>query len=97
SWTLSGGVEFAPANLAARSFPVRVGARYSALPFRWGSVQEGNAFPSEMALTGGLGARLGNGQAQVDLGAERGWRGGGDAVLDESYWRLNLSLTLLSR
>jgi hypothetical protein len=97
SWTVSGGLELAPADLAARAFPVRVGARYSALPFRWGTAQEGNAFPDEMALTGGLGARLAGGQAQVDLGAERGWRGGDDAVLDESYWRLNLSLTLLSR
>lgn len=97
SWTVAGGVEMGPATPAQRSFPVRVGARYGRLPFRWGSTSEGNAFPDERALTAGLGARLAGGAAQVDLAGERGWRGGGDAVLDESYWRLGLSLTLLGR
>ncbi len=97
AWTVAGGVEFGPAALDARSFPLRVGARYSALPFRWGPVSEGGAFPNEKALTAGIGARLANGAALVDLGGERGWRGGGDSVLDESYWRMTLSLTLLGR
>jgi hypothetical protein len=74
-----------------------VGARYATLPFRWGPESAGAAFPSEKALTAGLGARLAGGAAQVDLGGERGWRGGGDSVLDESYWRMTLSLTLLGR
>lgn len=97
AWSVSGGVELGEANPQARSFPLRVGGRYSALPFRWGSVADGNGFPTERALTAGLGARLGGGAALVDLAGERGWRGGGDAVLDESYWRLTLSLTLLGR
>ncbi|HEX2189410.1 MAG TPA: hypothetical protein VHG51_10955 [Longimicrobiaceae bacterium] len=97
SWTVAGGVEMGSATPGQRTFPVRVGARYARLPFRWGPASEGNDFPDERALTAGLGARLAGGAAQVDLAAERGWRGGDAAALDESYWRLGLSLTLLGR
>lgn len=97
SWMVAGGVELGSSTPEERSFPVRVGARYATLPFRWGPQSAGAAFPSEKALTAGLGARLAGGAAQVDLGGERGWRGGGDSVLDESYWRMTLSLTLLGR
>ncbi|HEX2095380.1 MAG TPA: hypothetical protein VHG28_23490 [Longimicrobiaceae bacterium] len=97
SWMVAAGVEWDASQADERSFPVRLGARYSALPFRWGSTQDGNAFPGERALTAGLGARLAGGAALVDLAAERGWRGGGDSVLDESYWRATLTLTLLGR
>ncbi len=97
SWTVAGGVELGSGTPEERSFPLRVGARYATLPFRWGPESAGAAFPSEKALTAGLGARLAGGAAQVDLGGERGWRGGGDSVLDESYWRMTLSLTLLGR
>lgn len=97
SWTVAGGVELGSSTPEERSFPLRLGARYAALPFRWGAVGEDAAFPSEKALTAGLGARLAGGAAQVDLGGERGWRGGGESVLDESYWRMTLSLTLLGR
>lgn len=97
SWMVAGGVELGPSTPEERSFPLRLGARYATLPFRWGAVSADAAFPSEKALTAGLGARLAGGAAQVDLGGERGWRGGGDSVLDESYWRMTLSLTLLGR
>ncbi len=97
SWTVSGGVEFDAARQDRRSFPLRVGARYSALPFRWGTGAAASEFPAERAVTAGLGARLAGGAALVDLAGERGWRGGGSATLDESYWRLSLSLTLLGR
>jgi hypothetical protein len=99
TWALSGGVEWDSPDREGEttSFPLRVGARYAQLPFRWGGGSEGNGFPSEKALTAGAGARLAGGAALADLGVERGWRGGGDTVLDESYWRLTLSLTLLGR
>jgi long-subunit fatty acid transport protein len=97
AWMVAGGVELGNTTAGVRSFPLRVGARYATLPFRWGPESAGAAFPDEKALTAGLGARLAGGAAQVDLGGERGWRGGGDSVLDESYWRMTLSLTLLGR
>jgi hypothetical protein len=99
AWSLSGGVEWDTPDReeAGPAFPLRVGARYAALPFRWGSTAGGNEFPTERALTAGGGARLAGGAALADLAVERGWRGGGGAVLDESYWRLTLSLTLLGR
>lgn len=97
TWMVAGGVELGSSAPNERAFPLRLGARYATLPFRWGSAEAGAAFPDEKALTAGLGARLAGGAAQVDLGGERGWRGGGDSVLDESYWRMTLSLTLLGR
>jgi hypothetical protein len=40
---------------------------------------------------------LGGGAASVDLSGERGWRGGDSAGIDESFWRVSLSLSLLGR
>lgn len=98
AWSVSTGVEWdSPAREGRPSFPLRLGARWAELPFRWGSEAGGDGFPGERALTAGAGARLAGGAALADLAAERGWRGGGDASLDESYWRLTLSLTLLGR
>lgn len=98
SWTVAGGVELDSPDRegTGTAFPLRAGARHSTLPFRWGSAAEGNAFPTETALTAGFGARLAGGAALADVAGERGWRRGGDAF-DESYWRLTLSLTLLGR
>lgn len=94
----SAGVEWdSPGREGRPSFPLRLGGRWAELPFRWGSLADGNGFPTERALTGGVGARLAGGAALADVAAERGWRGGGEAALDESYWRLTLSLTLLGR
>ena len=95
SWSLAGGVEWDGSREGRSSFPVRVGARYSALPFRWQGT--GSDFPTEKALTAGLGGRLAGGAAMIDLAGERGWRGGSSAGLDERYWRLTASLTLLAR
>jgi len=98
SWAVAGGVEWDdPAREGRASYPLRLGGRYAALPFRWGSAAQGNDFPMERAVTAGLGARLASGAAHADLAGERGWRGGTGATLDESYWRITLSLTLLGR
>ena len=98
SWSVAGGVEWDdPAQEGRASFPLRLGARWSALPFRWGTAAEANEFPLERALTAGVGARLAGGAALADLAGERGWRGGEAATLDESYWRITFSLTLLGR
>lgn len=91
------GVEYAGLRLLRQTVPLRVGARWQQLPFRWGSVAEGNDFPDERALTAGLGFRLGGAQALGDLATEVGRRGGGSSVLEEDYWRVTVSLTLLAR
>lgn len=95
-WNVGGGVEWDPPS-EGRAFPLRLGARYAQLPFRRAVEGEAFEFPSERALTGGVGARLAGGAARVDVAAERGWRGGDAAGADESFWRASLSLTLLGR
>lgn len=73
---------------------MRVGGRYAELPFRWSADVE---FPDERAVTGGIGMLFSGGAAALELGGERGWRGGSAAGLDESFWRMSLSLSLLGR
>jgi hypothetical protein len=91
---LSGGLEYEGLRFLGRPVPLRVGGRYAELPFRWSADVE---FPNERAVTGGLGMLFSGGAAALELGGERGWRGGSAAGLDESFWRLSLSLSLLGR
>ena len=84
------GVELEGLQLVGRPLPLRFGARMTQLPFAWA----GSEYPDERALTAGAGVRFAGGAALLDLGAERGTRGGG---LDESFWRVSLSLSLLGR
>lgn len=88
------GVEWEGLAWNRRVFPVRLGGRYTQLPFRWA---EGADFADERAVSAGLGARLAGGAALLDLAGERGWRGGEAAGVDESFWRFSVSLTLLGR
>jgi hypothetical protein len=74
--------------------PLRLGARYATLPFRWDAQSDWGA---ERALTGGFGIYLAGGAARTDIGIERGTRGGSDFGVDESFWRLGVSLTVLGR
>ncbi len=90
----SGGLEYEGLGLAGRPLPVRVGVRWTQLPFAAG---EGDLFSEERAITGGLGLVLGGGAAAVDFSAERGTRDGGDPLLSENFWRVSLSLSLLGR
>ncbi|HET6232960.1 MAG TPA: hypothetical protein VFE05_22980 [Longimicrobiaceae bacterium] len=92
----SAGVEFGGFSLGGRNLPLRVGGRWTELPFAWGTATTAGEFPTEKALSAGLGARLAGGAALVDFTGERGKRAAG-AAFDESYWRLSLSLTLLGR
>lgn len=86
------GLEFDGLRLLRLPLPVRLGARLTQLPFAW---EDGGEYPEERALTAGLGIRFGSGAALLDLGGERGTRGAG--ALDESFWRVSLSLSLLGR
>ena len=96
-WGVSGGLEYDPPSSGTRSFPLRVGARYTALPFRRVAQSGDFDFPGEAALTAGVGARFARGAASIDLAGERGWRGSEGAGVDESFWRAALSLTLFGR
>lgn len=93
----SAGIEYEGVAFAGKTLPLRLGARYTELPFRWQSNGASSAFPNERALSAGLGARLASGAAGFDFGVERGTRGGTDAAIDESFWRLSFSLSLLGR
>ncbi|HEU0016665.1 MAG TPA: hypothetical protein VFQ45_23485 [Longimicrobium sp.] len=90
-----GGIEFEGFSLLGRRAPLRLGARMTQLPFRDDAA--GTEFADERALTGGLGLQFAGGQANLDLAGEIGRRGGDTAGLDESFWRVSLSLSLLSR
>ena len=91
---VAGGVEYTGLSLFRKTMPVRVGARYGQLPFRWTGTAE---FPNERAVSAGLGLGFGGGAALIDASAERGWRGGASAGVDEPYWRFSFSLRVLGR
>jgi hypothetical protein len=89
------GVEYNGFSLLGKPVPLRLGARYAQLPFRWSGAD--TDFPSERAVTAGLGLRLGGPAATLAAAAERGWRGGSSAGIDEPYWRFTFSLQVLGR
>jgi hypothetical protein len=97
SWSMAGGLEWEGAQFRTRPIPVRLGVRYAALPFSWSRPSLEVAFPTERALTGGLGLVLAGGAARSDLSFEVGRRGGADAGLTESYTRFVFSVTALGR
>ncbi|HEX8395152.1 MAG TPA: hypothetical protein VF665_22585 [Longimicrobium sp.] len=88
-----GGIEYSGLRFLNRPLPVRLGARWAQLPFRYGTGE----FADERALTAGLGVVIGGGQATLNLSGERGMRGGDAAGIDESFWRVAFSLSLLGR
>jgi hypothetical protein len=91
---VAGGIEYEALRFLGRPVPLRVGGRFSQLPFRFDGSAE---FVDERAGTAGIGMVFGGGAASLDLSGERGWRGGDGAGLDESFWRVSLSLSLLGR
>lgn len=88
------GVEYTGLSFFRKPLPLRLGARYAQLPFRWQGAAE---FPNERAVTGGLGLSFTGGAALIDMSAERGWRGGASAGVEEPYWRFSFSLRILGR
>lgn len=95
SWSAQGGVELETFNFLGGPVPLRLGARTERLPFRF--VGGANEWAEETAFTGGTGLMLGGGAARLDLSAERGTRGSAGAGLEESYWRILVSATVLGR
>ena len=93
--TVAGGVEYTGLQFARKALPLRLGGRYAELPFRWSGAS--SAFPTERAVSLGAGYSLGGRAALLDAAAERGWRGGSAAGIDESYWRFSFSVRVLAR
>jgi hypothetical protein len=88
-----GGLEYVGVRLLSMPFPLRVGYRYTDLPFYDGNFEQ----LREQAVTFGFGARVAGGRAAFDLGVEIGSRG--DLVntgTEESFTRLSLSLGINS-
>jgi hypothetical protein len=96
TWEIGGGLEYASTARQTRSVPLRLGFRYAELPFSLNG-----QLPSEWAVGGGLGLRVGqrlDPQALIDLGVERGTRGStANGGLQETFWQVSLSVSLFSR
>jgi hypothetical protein len=108
TWDVGAGLEFEELRTATRVFPLRVGFRYSQLPFRPAPVGGVEADPTnEIAGALGLGLRLAADDfgplAVADLSVERGRRTGwglassSDSKLTENFWRISASISLFGR
>ncbi|HEX9936316.1 MAG TPA: hypothetical protein VGB15_04315 [Longimicrobium sp.] len=93
--SVTGGVEYTGLTFARKTVPLRLGARFAQLPFRWSGAE--TAYPNERAVSAGAGWSFGGRAALIDVAAERGWRGGSSAGIDEPYWRFSLSFQVLGR
>ena len=108
TWDVGAGLEFEELRTATRVFPLRVGFRYSQLPFRPAPVGGIEADPTnEIAGALGLGLRLAADDfgplAVADLSVERGRRTGWGTASDigskltENFWRISASISLFGR
>jgi hypothetical protein len=85
------GAELTGTRLLGVSMPLRLGVRRTDLPFH----PRGRDQLSESAVTMGLGVRVAEEQARVDVALEIGSRGdlAGSGV-EESFQRLSITLAL---
>lgn len=98
---LGAGLEYQGLRSGLRTYPFRLGVRWSQLPYHMDS----EAQPTEMGVAAGLGFRLGDPMdpaAVADFSVERGSRSGlaGGVVpdgVDERLWRFTFSLSLFAR
>ena len=108
TWDVGGGLEFEELRTATRVFPLRIGVRYSQLPFRPATVGGVEADPTnELVGALGLGLRLAADDfgplAVADVSVERGRRTGwgissnSDSRLTENFWRISASVSLFGR
>jgi hypothetical protein len=96
SWSANAGVEWDGLSIADSVVPLRLGARTSTLPFRWDEAG-GEHSISERAVSLGVGAVFADGGVRPDAFLEFGNRGGDDAGIDESFWRVGFSVSVLGR
>lgn len=95
---VGGGLEYQGVRSGARTYPVRLGARWAELPYHL----ETETPASEWAASLGVGFRLGdpvNPAAVADIGIERGTRTGLESTalpggMSERLWRFTFSLSL---
>ncbi len=101
-WRFGGGLEWAGNPAASRAFPIRLGASWSALPYHLADEEEAH----EWSVSGGLGLRLSDAAREpyaiADVALERGGRSGFTSStltngLEESFWRVTVSLSLFGR
>ena len=88
------GAEFKGARLFGADLPLRLGFRRTDLPFHAAGLIQ----PKETALTLGLGLRVSDEQARIDLAFEFGSRGDlAESGVEESFQRLSVSVALFQR
>ena len=97
-----GGLEWEGMRKGDRIYPLRLGARYSKLPFH----NQNESAPKEWAASAGLGLRLVQDDygplAVGDIGFERGKRDGWTSTvvadgLSETFWRFTATISLFGR
>lgn len=101
SLRVGGGVEYQGLRSGLRAYPIRLGARWSQLPYHL----NGESQPTELGFSGGAGFLLGDPMdpaAVADISVERATRSGlsGGALSDgvnEQLWRFTFSLSLFAR
>ncbi len=93
SWSARGGIEWDGITLRDRGIPLRIGARTGVLPFGGDPESDG---VTERAATFGIGALIAGGLVRPDIAAEFGTRTDGTG-LDESFWRVGVSMRVLGR
>jgi len=91
TYYLGGGVEYSGLRFISLAIPLRLGYRWTELPF----VIQGKKQSTEWAATFGLGTRIASGAAAFDFGFEWGRRGDLQATgAEESFFRTTISISL---
>lgn len=93
AWSAQGGIEWDGITIRDRGVPLRLGGRTGVLPF--GGDPDGDGI-EERAATFGIGALVAGGALRPDLAVEFGTRSDGSG-LDESFWRVGISMRVLGR
>jgi hypothetical protein len=102
AYDVGAGLEWANLRTPTRVYPLRLGFRYSKLPFH----NAGDTQPKEWAASTGIGFRLVEDEfgplAVADIGLERGKRTGWENAarpdgLSETFWRFTASISLFGR
>lgn len=102
TWRVGGGLEWTGGAGDTRAFPLRVGGSVGALPYHLADEEEAR----EWTVSAGMGLRFSDAAlvpyALADIAVERGGRTGFSSPtlengLEESFWRVTISLSLFGR
>jgi hypothetical protein len=106
TWEFGGGLEWEQLRTSTRVFPLRVGVRYSQLPFKPSGLASSEPVAAkEIVGALGLGLRLASddfgplavADVSVERGQRKGWDGAISGGLTESFWRISASINLFGR